>query len=290
MADDSSEDVVGALAPVLRLSQSEISFQAPFGKAPEQRIFLSNPSDDAVAFKIRTTAPKRYCVRPNIGIVPAKEKVEIQVVLSPSKDPVTDYNQRDKFQILSVVVKDALKLEAANADPNSVRDLFEKTANVPTMKQKLRCSFKAPPSGSANAPAAAPNATAASDAAKKKTTKSVAFEGTGSAATATEPAAPTVEPAAPKPSADTISDRYSSTLTESIPDDSGLRQRNVDSASPPKPTVSAASTATKPPVVVAKPSPSTNVSVSGSNSSMLPIAVVFFVGIFVGLMLSRMFS
>jgi hypothetical protein len=60
-------------------SQREFfGFTAPFGKAPEQRIFLSNPSDDAVAFKIRTTAPKRYCVRPNIGIVPAKDKIEIQ--------------------------------------------------------------------------------------------------------------------------------------------------------------------------------------------------------------------
>lgn len=286
MADDSSEDVVGALAPVLRLSQTEISFQAPFGKAPEQRIYLQNPSDDAVAFKIRTTAPKRYCVRPNIGIVPAKEKLEIQVVLSPSKDPVTDYNQRDKFQILSAAVKDAVKVEAATADPNSVRDLFDKGSSAPTMKQKLRCSFKAPVASN-NTASNAPSAThIAAAAEKKKSTKSVAFEGTGS----TSETSSAAEPVAPKPASDTISDRYSSTLTESVPDDSGLRQRNVDSqAKSPVASPTQTSTVSKPgPSVVSKTaSPS---SASGSSSNMLPIAVVFFVGIFVGILLSRMFS
>lgn len=51
---------------------------APFPKAPEAKIILLNTSDDAVAFKIKTTAPKRYCVRPNLGLVLPKDKVEIQ--------------------------------------------------------------------------------------------------------------------------------------------------------------------------------------------------------------------
>lgn len=38
---------------------------------------LKNPSDRKVAFKIKTTAPKRYCVRPNCGELAPKEKAEI---------------------------------------------------------------------------------------------------------------------------------------------------------------------------------------------------------------------
>lgn len=38
---------------------------------------LKNPSDKKVAFKIKTTAPKRYCVRPNCGELGPKEKAEI---------------------------------------------------------------------------------------------------------------------------------------------------------------------------------------------------------------------
>jgi len=38
---------------------------------------LKNPSEKKVAFKIKTTAPKRYCVRPNCGELAPKEKAEI---------------------------------------------------------------------------------------------------------------------------------------------------------------------------------------------------------------------
>lgn len=38
---------------------------------------LKNPSDKKVAFKIKTTAPKRYCVRPNCGELNPKDKAEI---------------------------------------------------------------------------------------------------------------------------------------------------------------------------------------------------------------------
>lgn len=38
---------------------------------------LKNPCEKKVAFKIKTTAPKRYCVRPNCGELGPKEKAEI---------------------------------------------------------------------------------------------------------------------------------------------------------------------------------------------------------------------
>lgn len=38
---------------------------------------LTNPSDKRVMFKIKTTAPKKYCVRPNSGILEPHTATEI---------------------------------------------------------------------------------------------------------------------------------------------------------------------------------------------------------------------
>jgi hypothetical protein len=39
---------------------------------------VSNPNSQPVAFKVKTTAPKQYCVRPNSGRIEPGEKVEVQ--------------------------------------------------------------------------------------------------------------------------------------------------------------------------------------------------------------------
>jgi vesicle-associated membrane protein-associated protein A len=38
---------------------------------------LKNPTEKTILFKIKTTAPKKYCVRPNCGYVDPKSVVEI---------------------------------------------------------------------------------------------------------------------------------------------------------------------------------------------------------------------
>jgi hypothetical protein len=38
---------------------------------------LTNPSDKKICFKIKTTAPKKYCVRPNSGVVDARGVVDV---------------------------------------------------------------------------------------------------------------------------------------------------------------------------------------------------------------------
>lgn len=43
---------------------------------------LTNPSDKKVLFKIKTTAPKKYCVRPNSGVLEPKNFIEIASMLT----------------------------------------------------------------------------------------------------------------------------------------------------------------------------------------------------------------
>ena len=50
-------------------------------KTLEKSLFLKNTSEYAVAFKVKTTAPKRYCVRPNSSVIKAHESVEVRIVM-----------------------------------------------------------------------------------------------------------------------------------------------------------------------------------------------------------------
>lgn len=66
-------------------------------------MFLSNSSDEPLAFKVKTTAPKLYCVRPNASIVPPGESVKISLILQGFTQPLAkDYKCKDKFLIVSL--------------------------------------------------------------------------------------------------------------------------------------------------------------------------------------------
>ena len=49
----------------------------PFHQAVSSTMTLTNPSERKVCFKIKTTAPKRYCVKPNSGVIDPREEVKI---------------------------------------------------------------------------------------------------------------------------------------------------------------------------------------------------------------------
>ena len=57
--------------------QHELTFVGPFSSAVSAVMTLKNPSERKVCFKIKTTAPKRYCVKPNSGVIDPKEVVQI---------------------------------------------------------------------------------------------------------------------------------------------------------------------------------------------------------------------
>lgn len=52
-------------------------FLGPFNVPVTSYMKLTNPSETTVFFKIKTTAPKKYCVRPNSGKLLSKEVAEI---------------------------------------------------------------------------------------------------------------------------------------------------------------------------------------------------------------------
>lgn len=49
----------------------------PFTDVVTANLKLKNPSDRRVCFKVKTTAPRRYCVRPNSGVIDPGATVNI---------------------------------------------------------------------------------------------------------------------------------------------------------------------------------------------------------------------
>lgn len=52
-------------------------FLGPFTDVVTTTLKLSNPTDRNVCFKVKTTAPRRYCVRPNSGVIEAGTSVNV---------------------------------------------------------------------------------------------------------------------------------------------------------------------------------------------------------------------
>ena len=71
-------------------------------KTLEKSLFLKNNSEYAVAFKVKTTAPKRYCVRPNSSVIKAHESMEVRIVMQARDIP--SFALRIPFQVELLLV------------------------------------------------------------------------------------------------------------------------------------------------------------------------------------------
>jgi len=52
--------------------------KGPFTQHVKEILSVRNPNNLPVAFKVKTTAPKQYCVRPNSGRIDPGESVDVQ--------------------------------------------------------------------------------------------------------------------------------------------------------------------------------------------------------------------
>uniref|UniRef100_A0AAA9STB3 VAMP associated protein B and C n=2 Tax=Bos TaxID=9903 RepID=A0AAA9STB3_BOVIN len=66
--------------------QHELKFRGPFTDVVTTNLKLGNPTDRNVCFKVKTTAPRRYCVRPNSGIIDAGASINVSGGRRPSDE------------------------------------------------------------------------------------------------------------------------------------------------------------------------------------------------------------
>jgi hypothetical protein len=112
----------------------ELTFTGPFTQAVSSYMKLKNPSDRKVCFKIKTTAPKRYCVKPNSGVVDPNTEVQIAVSLQPFEYDPAEKNKH-KFMVQSMFAPDG----EINQDT-----LWKEIDQNDLMDSKLRCVFALP--------------------------------------------------------------------------------------------------------------------------------------------------
>lgn len=89
----------------VEIDPPELGFRKPFTEEVGEILRIKNTNTSPVAFKVKTTAPKQYCVRPNSGRIEPGHEVEVSVLLQPMKaDPPLDARCRDKFLVQSVTI------------------------------------------------------------------------------------------------------------------------------------------------------------------------------------------
>jgi len=89
----------------IALDPNELGFRRPFTQEVTQSLTIKNTHYEPIAFKVKTTAPKQYCVRPNSGRIEAGQSVSVKVLLQQMKDdPPPDYKCKDKFLVQSVAI------------------------------------------------------------------------------------------------------------------------------------------------------------------------------------------
>ncbi|XP_034733731.1 vesicle-associated membrane protein-associated protein B-like isoform X2 [Etheostoma cragini] len=114
--------------------QHELKFRGPFTDVVTATLKLTNPTDRNVCFKVKTTAPRRYCVRPNSGVIDAGNSVNVSVMLQPfDYDP--NEKSKHKFMVQSML---------APYDMTDMEGVWKEAKPDELMDSKLRCAFEMP--------------------------------------------------------------------------------------------------------------------------------------------------
>lgn len=87
------------------VSPSELKFRFQLNKQLPASITIHNPTGDRLAFKVKTTTPKKYVVRPSAGVVEPKTTANVQVIMQAQKDYPADMGHcKDKFLVQTEVL------------------------------------------------------------------------------------------------------------------------------------------------------------------------------------------
>ncbi|XP_013855527.1 vesicle-associated membrane protein-associated protein B/C isoform X1 [Austrofundulus limnaeus] len=112
----------------------ELKFRGPFTDVVTATLKLTNPTDRNVCFKVKTTAPRRYCVRPNSGIIDPGTSINVSVMLQPfDYDP--NEKSKHKFMVQSML---------APRDMTDMEGVWKEAKPEELMDSKLRCAFEMP--------------------------------------------------------------------------------------------------------------------------------------------------
>ncbi|KAI8547812.1 hypothetical protein RHMOL_Rhmol07G0224800 [Rhododendron molle] len=126
-------------AELLEIHPRELKFIFELKKQSTCSVRLVNKSNSHVAFKVKTTSPKKYCVRPNTGVIMPKSSCDFTVTMQAQKSAPPDMVCKDKFLVQSTVVPEGTTDEDINAS------MFTKDDGRYIEEDKLTVILVSPP-------------------------------------------------------------------------------------------------------------------------------------------------
>ena len=160
----------------IEISPSEVVLDLTSSESPTSVLKISNVSDYPMAFKVKTTNPSRYLVKPNQELLLPGASVEISIrmqardcayllehgLMPPVKDDKNDYEdqeegrekeEKDKFLIATVVVDEEFTNNYKEAKKNSsskevqaiFHNLWSNTFKESISSKRINCRFIFPP-------------------------------------------------------------------------------------------------------------------------------------------------
>ncbi|XP_068326967.1 vesicle-associated protein 2-2-like isoform X2 [Pyrus communis] len=124
---------------LLDVHPPELTFKFEVKKQSTCSIQLGNKSDHYVAFKVKTTSPKKYCVRPNAGIVKPKTTCDFTVTMQAQNVAPPDLLCKDKFLIQSTVIP------FGTTEEEITSQMFSKDSSRYVEERRLKVVLISPP-------------------------------------------------------------------------------------------------------------------------------------------------
>ncbi|EDW93828.1 vesicle-associated membrane protein-associated protein A [Drosophila yakuba] len=117
-----------------------IVFNGPFSRSVNRKLVISNTSKtQRMAFKMKTTTPKLFYVRPNIGVLGPEEKVTIDIIMQPILQE--QIQKRHKFLLLAAeVTGDITDMQEfwKQQRPEDIWDTKIKCEVIPSKEEEFR--------------------------------------------------------------------------------------------------------------------------------------------------------
>ncbi|KAG8740299.1 phosphatidylinositol-binding protein scs2 [Ceratobasidium sp. 414] len=130
----------------------ELGFNRPLTQVARRTLTVTNHNAQPIVFKVKTTAPKRYCVRPNSGTVEPGGSIDVQggrfricvqiLMQAMREDPPSSHECKDKFLVQSMVLTPDLQ-----SKPGHDIWKFDEEEEAPLIhRQKIKVLYL-PPEG-----------------------------------------------------------------------------------------------------------------------------------------------
>lgn len=129
---------MGGSGQLISVYPEELTFEFELDKPSYCNLKVVNNTEHHVAFKVKTTSPKKYFVRPNTSVVQPWDSCTVTVTLQAQKEFPPDMQCKDKFLLQSTKVP-------PNTDMDELPpDTFNKDSDKVIEEMKLRVIYMAP--------------------------------------------------------------------------------------------------------------------------------------------------